>query len=752
MIFHCFEFLLKMINPSFHTRRRFLKNIGYISIGFSLFSSCVAENDFTMAPRKVYDGDLPVSMKRAGKVNSWLEILADGRIRVFSGKVELGQGIRTAVRQVAAEELDMELEKVEVYLAETGVTPNEGYTAASASIKNSAMSVRYAAATARKLILSLASEKLNEAIDNLTLLNGIIRSKGSKKSLTIQELLNGTQIETEVTFPILVKSKKEYKYVGKAIPRMDIPKIVSGELIYIQDLRFPDMVHARVVRPPNYKSKLLSIDDSQLKNSVAGVIKTVVNGNFVGVITESEFQSIKAEQFLKKHTKWSIPEIFPKNEKLYYYIRQIADAPKIIRNDGNVKEEFGKRQTFTSTFTKPYIKHGSVGPACAIAMYDREILHIWSHSQGIYPLREAIASMLQMDKEKIHIVGVPGAGCFGHSTADDAAADASLLALAYPGKHIRVQWSHNDEFSFDPYGSAIIAVVEACLDNSGKIQAWKSSIWTDSHSTRPNKDGGTLLAARYLKNPIEMQSKGYLAGGHRNGTPYYNIPHLQLNAHYFDGPLRVSSLRSLGAFANIFAIESFMDELAEKAGKDVLDFRLEHLDDKRALDIIHKVKDLTISENIDEGEGIGYGFMRYKNTDAYASVAAKASIDLVNGHVSIIKLWAAVDVGEVINMDGIKNQIEGGMIQAASWTLKEQVMFNDVKVTSTDWSSYPVFRYSDTPEVEVAVINRPNLPAIGGGEVVLPPTSAAIANAVYKACGKRIYDLPITPQKIISES
>jgi len=357
--------------------------------------------------------------------------------------------------------------------------------------------------------------------------------------------------------------------------------------------------------------------------------------------------------------------------------------------------------------------------------------------------------MLKMNKDKIHIVGVPGAGCFGHSTADDAAADASLLAMNYPGKHIRLQWSREDEYSWDPYGSAIIAQMEASLDESGKIDAWTSDIWTDSHSTRPNADGGTVLVARHLENPIEMQSQGYLAGGHRNGDPYYNISNLQLNAHYFDGPLRVSSLRSLGAYANIFAIESFMDQLAEKVEKDPLDFRLMHLDDQRAIDVIHKVRQLTNSQDVAEGEGIGYAFMRYKNTDAYASVAARVKVDTLTGQVSIIKLWGVVDVGEVINLDGIKNQTEGGMIQAASWTLKEQVKFNDVKITSKDWSTYPVFRFSDIPKVEVVVIDRPDQPAVGGGEAAVPPTGAAIANAIYRACGKRIYDLPITPEKIL---
>ncbi|MEQ8811173.1 MAG: xanthine dehydrogenase family protein molybdopterin-binding subunit, partial [Imperialibacter sp.] len=348
----------------------------------------------------------------------------------------------------------------------------------------------------------------------------------------------------------------------------------------------------------------------------------------------------------------------------------------------------------------------------------------------------------------IHIIGIPGAGCYGHSTADDASADAALLALELPGKHVRVQWSRTDEQTWEPYGSAMIMEVEASLDASGNISAWKSDVWTDSHSCRPNGDAGTLLDARYINDPVQMKSRGYLGGGHRNADPYYSTPNMQVNAFFFDGPLRVSSLRSLGAYTTIFSIESFMDELAEKAGKDPLDFRIAHLEDERAIAVLQKIKELTSGITVSEGEGIGYAFSRYKNTAAYAAVAAKVKVDKATGKVQVKKMWAAVDVGEVINVDGLTNQIEGGMIQAASWTLMEEVMFTDKQITSADWSTYPIFRFSDIPEVEVALIDRPDLPAEGGGEVSMPPSGAAIANAVYRASGKRVYELPIGGVKV----
>jgi hypothetical protein len=354
-----------MIEPSIPSRRKFLQHVGYISVSFSLFGGCTEATEPAMASRVDYLGDLPRSMKQSNQVNSWLEVLGDGRVRVFSGKVELGQGIRVAIQMVAAEELDMDLEKVEVHLAETGVTPNEGYTAGSASIKNSAMSVRYAAATARSELLKLASTKLKVPLESLTLNNGIIKSTANKKPLTFEELLEGAQIETEVTTPVSIKSKENHRYVGKAIPREDIKKMVLGNQIYMQDLRFPGMVHAGVVRPPNHQAKLVSLDDAQLKNVLPGIIKTVVNGNFIGVIAEREYQAVKATRYLRAHCKWAMPEVFPEMENLYHHIREIAEAPENIRDDGNVKATFENRMTLKATYTKPYIKHGSMGPGCA---------------------------------------------------------------------------------------------------------------------------------------------------------------------------------------------------------------------------------------------------------------------------------------------------------------------------------------------------------------------------------------------------
>ena len=460
-------------------------------------------------------------------------------------------------------------------------------------------------------------------------------------------------------------------------------------------------------------------------------------------MSATEYAAEVGIRLLGKYTSWSKPAIFPPQEELQAHLKDIAASPQ-VEHGPEVLPSNGDPDTLKASFFKPYTMHAALGPACAIAQYDGEVLHIWSHSQGIYPMRAGIASMLGLPEEKIHISSSPGSGCYGHTVADDAAADAAILALAVPGKHIRVRWSRADEHRWEPYGSAMMMELEASLDQEGKINYWKSDIWTDSHSTRPNRNAATLLPARHLATAFEMNSRGYLKGGVRNADPYYSIPAMQVAAHYFDGPLRVSSLRSLGAFANIFAIESFMDELAIKAEADPISFRLSHLEDERAKDVVMGVKDMTKDVQTKEGQGLGYAFCRYKNYAAYCAMAVLVAVDENNNQVNIRKCWAAVDVGEIINPDGLKNQVEGAIVQAIGWTLSEAVSFDNYEITSSDWVSYASTNFSMSPEtIEVRLLDRPDQAAMGGGEAGTPPVAAAICNAIFRACGKRIYELPV---------
>jgi CO/xanthine dehydrogenase Mo-binding subunit len=714
-------------------RRNFLKNSGCLAIGFSLNGS------FIDAPSPMMQ-ELPESIKRHPNIDAWLEVLANGQVRIFTGKLELGQGISTAIAQVAAEELDLAMENVEIILADTVRTPNEGYTVGSGSIEQSAMAVRFAAAAARQKLLELAAQQLNVPIDQLTMNAGKITNNSGDRSLTFFQLLNGKQLTDKIQAPVALKPKDSYKLVGKAIPRNDIKRMVRGESVYIQDLRFPGMVHASIVRPPAYEAKLLQFDEKALQKNIPGILKTVVNGSFVGVIAQEEYEAVKARRWLQQHSKWSAGVKLPSGADLLTYLKTLPAQTERDHEKGSIPKDTSS--WIKAQYFKPYVMHGSIGPSCAVALYDNGRLHVWSHSQGIFPLRESLAKLLQLPAEQVHVTGVPGSGCYGHNGADDVAADAALLAIAYPGKHIRLQWTREDEHAWEPYGSAMIMEVAAELDPSGKINSWQYDLWSDTHSIRPGGDANNLLAAQYMATPLK-EKQGYTGGAFRNAEPYYNIPNQQVNGHMFKGPLRTSALRSLGAYANVFAIESFMDELAEKAGKDPFEFRLMHVSDERAKAVIRKVQELVGFEKSAVNTGIGIAFSRYKNSAAYCAVAAQVHVQPGKGTIQVQKMWAAIDAGEVINTDGLINQTEGGMIQSASWTIMEQVQFDAQHITSRDWVSYPIMRFDQIPEIEVVVLNQPHEKAMGAGEAAQGPASAAIANAVFKASGKRIRHLPL---------
>lgn len=723
------------------SRRTFLKSSSLVTVGFSLMSTgCWSDDTAASEGAAAGSNALPSSLSNASRIDAWLEVLEGGRVRIFTGKIELGQGIRIAIAQVAAEELRTHPDRVEVHLAETDVTPDEGYTAGSRSIEQSAMSVRHAAATARGILLDRAAERFEADPDQLVLNDGRVTTEDGARAMTFAEVLDGAQLEEDVTRPADLIPHDERQWVGRPVPRRDIERMVRGDAVYVQDLRFPDMAHARVVRPRGYGAELLRYDEEALRENVEGVLELIVDGSFMGVVTEEEYQAELAQNFLTANTEWSGPEALPTEQPLKEYLKRLPSESEQVVDDGAV--DFSGTSVAASYF-RPYLMHGSIGPSCAVAHFDGARLQIWTHSQGVYPLRSTLPDLVGLPPEQIHVTGVPGSGCYGHNGADDVAADAALLAMARPNRHVRLQWSRADEHSWEPYGSAMVMALEASVDPSGRIDSWRYDLWSDTHSTRPGGDPGNLLAARYVDDAHPLTSRGYRGGAYRNGPPYYTIPNVQIDAHFFDGPLRVSALRSLGAHANIFAIESFMDELAERVGTDPLDFRRMHLDDPRATAVIDRVEAMTAGEPTGAGEGIGYGFSRYKNSASYCAVAAKVQAE--GDVLQIDRMWGTIDAGEVINPDGLRNQTEGGMIQSASWMMNEAVQFDAEHVTSLDWHSYPIFRYEDVPDVEVAVLDRPDAPPLGAGEAAQGPATAAIANAIYRAAGRRVRDLPIRP-------
>lgn len=720
------------------SRREFLKTAGCLTIGFSLGAIYTVGSALPLQ-------ELPGPIQRHPNIDAWLEVLANGSVRVFTGKTELGQGIRIAIAQVAAEELDLEIDKVTVSMAETGVTPNESYTAGSASIESSAMSVRYAAAAARQRLMQLASTRLGVPAESLQMADGRIYAKDKKRTLTFAEVMDGKKLSGEIKLPLPLKAKKDYHISGRSIQREDLGAMVSGGPLFVHDLRFPGMLHARIVRPPVYEARLESFNEQYVRSKVPGLQKVVVNGSFLAVVAAGEYQAIQAQKILSENTKWAPVKPLEGGSDLRAYLRQLPVQSQNVQQKG---EMLTGAATVRANYFKPYIMHGASGPSCAVALYDGNQLHIWTHSQGVYPLRESLKALLQLPAERIHVKAVPGAGCFGHNGADDVAAEAALLAMQLPGKHIRLQWSRQEEHGWEPYGSAMLMEAAAVLDGNGKISHWQYALWSDTHSTRPGGKAENLLPARYLEKPSQPGGSTYGGGAYRNSEPYYKFANVDIKAHSFKGPLRVSALRSLGAFANIFAIESFMEEMAVAAGKDAYTFRIMHLEDERAIAVLRKLQSMAPVKPGNNGNATGIAFARYKNSAAYAAVAAQVQVN--KGEVHIQKMWAVVDAGEIINPDGIKNQTEGGMVQAASWTLREQVKY-DAQISSLDWFSYPVLPISQVPVVEVALIDRPDEEPLGAGEAVQGPAGAAIANAVYHATGIRVRDLPILPEKLLQK-
>lgn len=711
-----------------------MKTTGYLSIGFSLLG-CTAKDSATVAtPAEAFSlepamGPLPGE----DQIDAWLQVLEDGRVRILTGKMELGQGVTVVMQQVAGEELNMSPGRIEVVLADTGRTQNEGYTAGSRSVERSAMTVRRAAAAAREALLRLAADTWEVSTDQLSLREGIVERKDNAKRLSFAGLLKEKQLSQTIPADVSLKPKEQYQWVGRPIPHPDLEKIVRGEALYVQDMRLPGMVHARVCRPPAYGAQLEGWDKTV--EQMPGVLKVVENGSFLGVIAEEEYEAVKAWEALLEKTAWrdgpTLPEVTSWAD---FMADQAGGAPKEEKKASGVHH---------AVYAKPYIMHGSIGPSCAIAAYEDGRLHIWSHTQGVYPLRSTISDMTGLAEEQIRITGVRGSGCYGHNGADDVAADAALLAMAFPGRPVRLQWQRRDEHQWEPYGSAMRMELSARLSSVGKIEEWTYRLWSDSHSTRPRGDAGNLVSARYLAEPAHFRQPGGVGGGTRNSEPYYDIPRATVRDHYVKGPLRSSALRSLGAYANIFAIECFMEELAGKAGQDPIDFRIRHSADERSVAVLRKLREMLQNVDLAAGEGLGYGFSRYKNTASYCAVAAKVQVDLSGKKVQPVKMWAVLDAGEAVNPDGLKNQTEGGMIQAASWTLKEAVRFDQKEITSKDWATYDILRFEAIPETEVAIIDRPDQPPLGAGEAAQGPAAAAIANAVYAACGKRVRELPL---------
>lgn len=735
-----------MNGPVDLNRRSVLAGGGALIVSFSLGDALAQDQSPPPAPKP------PGSLAQAPYLDSWIRIDADGSITAFTGKAELGQGFKTAFQQIAAEELDVPFKAINIVTADTKRTANEGYTAGSNSMKDSGTAVQNAAAQVRELLIAEAARRLELAAETLKTENAAVIAPDGRK-LGYGELVAGEMLHVEAQPKSKLKAPAGYSIMGKSVPRVDIPSKVTGGAAFVQDMRLPGMVHGRVVRPPSYGAELTALDTSAVEK-LPGVIKVVRDGNFLAVVAAKEYQAVKAMRALASAAKWKETARLPKQDDVPNMIASLPSQDTTIYTRSNPSAA-GTR-TFEATYTRPYQAHGSIGPSCAVAHQVDDALTVWTHTQGVYPDRAGIAEMLRVPPASVRLIHVEGSGCYGHNGADDAAADAALIARALPGTPVRVQWMREQEHAWEPFGPAMVTKLKASLDADGKIADWNFDVWSNTHSMRPG-GAGSMLAAQHLAQPFALPEPKPLplpdGGGDRNAIPLYTFPNARVVHHFIPKmPLRISAMRALGAYHNVFSIESFMDELALAAGADPVEFRLKHLDDARGRDVIEKAaKEFgwQKGQKAPPNRGYGFAFARYKNHAAYCAVATEVEVNRQSGRPRLVRAVAAIDSGQVVNPDGLTNQIEGAILQSMSWTLYESVTFDDTRITSIDWQTYPILRFDAVPDkVDVHIINRPGQPFLGSGETGQGPAAAAIANAIANATGKRLRDLPLTRKKI----
>ena len=695
---------------------------------------------------------LPGSLGANRRLDRWLRIDREGTVTVFPGKVEIGQGILTALAQIVAEELDVSLGRIRLAPTDTRYSPDEGMTSGSMSITDGGTALRYAAAEARDLLLQRAAARLGVSLEQLSVADGVVSAR-SGGSVTYWDLASDDLLAREATAEIAPKPASMHTIVGKPAPRRDIPAKVTGTPIYVHDLEVPGMLHGRIARPPSYEARLAGIDEKEVR-ALPGVVAVVRDGSFLGVIAEREEQAIRALTRLKRLARWDEATRLPEPDPRFLLKETTEDTVISEKQDAAAAARAVK--TLEAEYTRPYTAHAALGPSCAVAQFDAGRFTVWTHSQGIFPLRRDLAPVLAVEEDRIAVIHMDGAGCYGHNGADDVALDAALLARAVPGRPVRVQWMREDEFQWEPYGPAMVVKLKASLDREGAIVGWTEDIWSNSHSTRPNGLGGiNLLAAWHLAQPHKPSPPRNppLPGGgsHRNAIPIYTFPNERVtNRLVARMPVRVSALRALGATTNVFAIESFMDELAHAAGADPVEFRLRHLKDPRARAVIETVAAKAGWRKGEKGDGTrgrGIGFARYKNGAAYVAVVVDVE---VGNEIAVKRAWAAIDAGLVINPDGLVNQTEGGVIQTVSWALKEAIQYDRTRILTSNWSDYPILTFEESPPVEVTVVNRPDEPPLGAGEGAQGPTVAAIANAVHNAMGVRLRDMPFTRERVLA--
>lgn len=711
---------------------------------------------------------LPASLAANPRLGQWLTICADGTVTVRSGKVDLGQGISRALSQIVADGLGVHLDRVQMVPASTASSPNEGVTSGSLSVQDSGSALRHVCAHARAIYLQAAATALGITgvdAEEFTVSDGQISSSASPRSTSYWKLASDALLDVDAVAQNSLQPDQAGNWVGQSIARNDIASKVMGLPAYVQDLHFPGMLHGRVVHPPSTGANLLHVGLDAVR-ALPGVVAAIHDGSFVGVLACGEFQAVQAAAKLSAVSKWREGAHLPDALDLPRFLRSQPLETTVVGEKMPQAAPLGQTggRRLSASYSRPFLAHASIGPSCAVARFTASgatqtqsaSLEVWTHTQGVFNLRADLALLMNLPKEAISVHHREGAGCYGHNGADDVAADAALLARLVPGRPVRVVWSREDELGVAPFGPAMSVDLQAELGANGLIADWQHEVWSNGHGLRPGRGTApVLLAGTLLEKPFERQVSvnAPLANGggaERNAVPLYHFAQWRATSHrLLTMPVRSSALRSLGAHGNVFASESFMDEIASVAGVDALAFRLRHLGDARAREVLQlAAQEAGWAQRNDakpEGHGFGLAVTQYKNMGAYCAVVARVD---ASRELKVTELWIAVDVGLVINPDGVVNQIEGGAIQTVSWVLKEAVQFDTTRITSTTWETYPILKFSEVPQVAVHIINRPDQKSVGAGEATHGPVAAAIANALFDATGVRVRDMPFTTERL----
>jgi nicotinate dehydrogenase subunit B len=727
------------------SRRDLLKAGGALVVGFSLGS---------LVPDLVGAQDLlgrtPPKPLDPSDVDSFFAIHADGGITLYTGKVDIGTGLRVALAQMAAEELGVQPERISVVDGDTGLCPDQGGTGGSTGLTRGGTEIRQAAATARQALIALGAARLGRPVNELTIVDGQVRPAAGGPGIGLGALVGGRRLSVSVDPKAPLRDPRSYIVVGQPSPRPDMPAKCTGRHVFAQDFSLEGMLHGRVIRPRAIGAALLAIDES----SIRGIpdVRVIRIANFLAVVAKDEWAAIRAVSALK--ATWSDWQGLPNHDELETYTRiSNLDRDETLVTRGDVTSAPSDAKRLSATYFWPFQSHASLGPSCAVADVRADgSTTIWCASQGTHGLRTNLARVFGLPRDKMRVVFLDGSGSYGTNGGDHVTADAVLLSKTV-GQPVRVQWSRQDELGWDPKGPQQLLDLEGAIDAKGRIVSWDTQMWL------PAGAPGTR-AFHAAEAAGIAQEHGQGAGAiTQNGDPPYEAANVRVRVHWRKDPvLQLSNLRAPGKIANVFAVESFTDELAAAAGADAVAFRLSKLTDRRAIEVLTRAAQgigwqARSSPNPQATHGSamvgrGIAYMRYKQAENYVSTAIEVAVDSASGRINVRRVVCAHDCGLVVNPDGLKNQIEGCIVQTLSRALHEEVTFDRSHVTSVDWASYPILRFSEAPAIDVILVNRPDEPLLGAGEAATAPVAAALANAIFDATGARLRTVPFTTARV----